>query len=182
VDHLRVLLLSSLSTHHGVHASNHSAEFLLKFNHLDDSLFKNFREIQKSKSMTRWSGIENNEFKVIFIQILQDLTERSCLINTGYTSHDLGHETLTLSLHLLGHTFHSLTTLSWTEHGSKTSHATACVISWVNLNGKQVLEPIHLGWLTAKFLIKCITQVVRWIRRDNKNIFPMFGHFDGNAA
>jgi len=182
VDDLRVLLLASLCSHHGVHASDHSAEFLLKLNHLDDTFFEDFREIQKSKSVARWSSIENNELKVICIQVLQNLTERSGLINTGNTSHDLGHKTFALLLHLLGHAFHSLTTLSWAEHGSETSHATVLIFTWVNLNGEEVFESIDLCWLTAKLLIKCITQVVCWISRDNENIFPVLGHFDGDAA
>lgn len=161
MNDFRILLLSL--AHHGVHTSNHSAELLLELDHLDDTLLKDIWEVQKSEGVTRRSSIKNNQLKIISVQILQDLTERCCFVNTGYAAHDLGHEAFALLLHLLGHTLHGLTALS-TKHGTHTSKASSIlVLSGVNLDGEEILESIDLCGFAIELLIKRITEVMGWI-------------------
>jgi len=71
--------------------------------------------------VTSGRRVENDEVKVVLVKTLEDLTERSGLVNSRDGAHDLGEEAFALLLHVLGESLHSLTALSSTEEAADAS-------------------------------------------------------------
>lgn len=170
----------SLSLHHAVHGSEHATEFLLQLDQLHDGLFKDVWQVQKSQGVSSWSSIENDQLEVVLVKTLQHLTKRCGLVDTGNAIFNLVHKTLALVLHLIGHSFHMA---GFTTAETKAIHEGAASAGfWINFHGKKILKAIDLCWLSAELLIKCITEVMCGISRDDQNILPVLAHLHGQTA